>query len=152
MYKEIKPAGGLLIRRLCSMKVVKNVCIYIGLIEPLVKLRLQRIVSGFFSTDLHQSSAALAEDFAVSHIACKSGLLNGINDFFLPFLRRYDDLEFDFRLKYNIDFGTPDDFFISSLDAASHYLRYGDTVDLYLVEGVFDILEHFFSYDCFYFD
>ena len=63
------------------MKVVKNVCIYIGLIEPLVKLRLQRIVSGFFSTDLHSTSDFIAEDFAVSHIACKSGLLNGINDF-----------------------------------------------------------------------
>src|SRR5699024_4247427 len=126
--------------------------IYFPQLWYLVELRLQCIVSGFFGPDLHSASDFITENLTVSYIAGKSGLLNGFNNFFLPFLRRYDDLKFDFRLKYNIDFRTPDDFFISSLDTASHYLGYRDTVDFYLVEGVFDILEHFFSHNCFYFD
>ena len=66
------------------MKVVKNVCIYIGLIKPLVKLRLQRVVSGFLGTDLHSVSDLIAEDFSVAHFAGICGFLNGRYYFFLP--------------------------------------------------------------------
>ena len=89
---------------------------------------------------------------AVSDFICKCGFLNGSYDFFLPFFRRYDDFEFDLRLKENINFRSADNLFVSALYSAAHYLGYCDAIDLYFIESVFYFLEFLFSDDCFYFD
>ena len=95
---------------------------------------LESVVSGLFRTDPHCAADLIAEDLTVSDLAGICGLLDRVDDFFLPFFGRDNNLEFDLRLKEKVNLGSADDLFVSALYAASHDLSHGDTVYLDLVE------------------
>ena len=49
---------------------------------------------------------SLAEDLTVSDLACICGLLDRVDDFFLPFFGRDNNLEFDLWLKEKVNLGS----------------------------------------------
>ena len=72
----------------------------------------------------------------------------GLNGFPFPFLRGNHNLKFDLRLHLHIHFHAADDFFITPLDTASHYLIYRKTVYIDLIQRLFHIFKFVFSYIC----